>query len=74
MTRRRQHSSLGDMVSTAAFLGMSIYLLLAGFEFKADGRLISAIGVWIACGFVLQVALDIRLQKFTTGLSGLEND
>ena len=47
MTRRRQHSSLGDMVSTAAFLGMSIYLLLAGFEFKADGRLISAIGVWL---------------------------
>ncbi len=45
MTKRRQHSSLGDMVSTAAFLGMSLYLLLAGFELKDDGRLISAIGV-----------------------------
>ena len=34
MTKRRQHSSLGDMVSTAAFLGMSLYLLLAGFELQ----------------------------------------
>ena len=63
MTRRRQHSGLGDMVSTAAFLGMSLYLLLAGFEFKADGRLISAIGVWIACGLCFAGSIRYPIAK-----------
>ena len=63
MTKRRQHSSLGDMVSTAAFLGMSLYLLLAGFELQADGRLITAIGVWMAGGLCFAGSIRYPIAK-----------
>ena len=71
MTKRRQHSCLGDMVSTAAFLGMSLYLLLAGFELQADGRLASAIGVWMAGGLCFVGSIRYPIAKLYDRLERL---
>jgi hypothetical protein len=69
---RYRHHSLGELISTVSFFGVSIFLLLSGFDWLEHGDQLRAWMSWFAACLcflgsmrfrIAQIALALRKQN-----------
>ena len=71
---RRHHESLGELISTIVFFGVSVTLALAAVDSYVNDQNFKGLGFSIAGLFCFLGGLRFPIARFTDRLSGRKNN
>ena len=71
---RRHHESLGELISTVVFFGVSVTLVLAAIDSFVNGENLKGLGFSIAGFFCFLGGLRFPIARLTDKLTGRKNN